>query len=99
VRALNYVQLEAIAKSDVDYIMWKGEYPETYRLIKRARVKLVFKRNLFRYLQVQLTKVPPSTSGKATKASIVTPFTGMVYGVRCMVYGERSMRYEVWRMI
>jgi hypothetical protein len=72
VRALNYVQLETIAKADVDYIMWSGEYPETHRLIKRARIRLVFKRNLFRYLQVQLTKVPSSPGGRA---SITTAFT------------------------
>jgi hypothetical protein len=66
VRALNYVQLETIAKDDVDFIMWSGEYPETDRLIKRARIQLVFKRNLHRYLQVQLSK---STS------DITAPFT------------------------
>jgi potassium voltage-gated channel Eag-related subfamily H protein 7 len=68
VRALNYVQLETIAKDDVDFIMWSGDYPETDRLIKRAKIRLVFRRNLCRYLQVQLAKESTDITTAFTQA-------------------------------
>jgi hypothetical protein len=52
VRTLNILRVEIILKRSLDEIMWSGDFPQTYALMRKAFVKLLFKQNIVRVAKI-----------------------------------------------
>jgi hypothetical protein len=52
VRSLNFMVVETFSKKALDEILWTGDYPGTYRKMRRAIVKMVFVKDLMRASEV-----------------------------------------------
>jgi potassium voltage-gated channel Eag-related subfamily H protein 7 len=85
VRTLNMLCTELVLKAGLNNILDGGDYPQTAALIRKAKVKLVFKMNVARFIQL----ITPEQLSAARRGSVVSATLTAEQHVR-IKYGDIS---------
>ena len=61
IRSLNFLETQVVTKHQLDEILWAGDFPQTYKKIRREVLRLTFKTDFLRAARVLAAKTEAVT--------------------------------------